>query len=268
MWEGRGTTVVDYTSTDYLDKHLGTSREDHDWKIVMGMVIRRLDIEYYATPLFKQLHSTILFRQLRVLTLWVLPNGTHVLPYLEHITVLEIYHGTIPAYSVDIALPLVHTLQRLRLTHSTTSWMLGRTFMALNECELWYLTDGMSGCEGPQVDLPACTTLRLAGNPVNYSLSSCPNVQILELRPDGEPEADDVTFTEAVFKPLHDFILNCSRLQELTISLNHYVGLDPLIHFVFCGACEQGVWNYIMSAEVRVFFYEDPEEDSESSENE
>ena len=118
---------------------------------------QRLDIEYYATPLFKQLHSTILFRQLWVLTLRVLPNETHVLPYLEHIKVLEIYYGTIPAYSVDIALPLIHTLQQLLLHQSTTSWMLGRTFTALKECELWNSPGGMSSCEGPQVDSPACT---------------------------------------------------------------------------------------------------------------
>ena len=117
------------------------------------------------------------------------------------------------------------------------------------------------------MDLPTCTILRLAGNTVNYSLISCPNVQILKLWPDGDRDADgDVPFAE--FKPLHDFILNRSRLQELTIFLHHHVGLDPLIHFVFYGACEQGVWSDIMSVEVRVFVDEDLEEDSEGPENE
>jgi len=102
---------------------------------------------------------------------------------------------------------------------------------------------------------------------MNYSLISCQNVQILVLCPDGEPEADGVTFAEAVFKPLHDFILNCSRLQELTISLNRNIGLDPWNHFVFCGACEQGVWNYIMSIAAQVSFYEDSDDSSEGSEN-
>ena len=117
VWEGRGTTddiVVDYTSTDYLDKHQGTSREDYDWTVVMGMVAQCLCIDNRATPLFKQLHPTILFRQLQVLGLADLPGEIHVLPYLEHIKVLEIAGCTIPAYSVDIALPLVHTLQLCR----------------------------------------------------------------------------------------------------------------------------------------------------------
>jgi len=138
--------------------------------------------------------------------------------------------------------------------------------MALEKCEFRYLYNGTSSYEAPQVDFPACTTLTLEGNTVNYSLSSCPNVQILDLHPDGHPYIVDDPIGEADFKSLHHFILNCSRLQELTISLSLRVGLDPLIHFIFCGACEQGVWNYIMSVEVLVVDLGDSEDSEEDSE--
>jgi hypothetical protein len=49
VWEGRGTAddiVVDYISTEFLDKHLGTSTAGYYWGIVSGMVTQYLDIDY------------------------------------------------------------------------------------------------------------------------------------------------------------------------------------------------------------------------------
>jgi len=45
VWEGRGSmddTAVDYTSTGYLDKHLGTSSKESDATIVKAIVTRHL----------------------------------------------------------------------------------------------------------------------------------------------------------------------------------------------------------------------------------
>jgi hypothetical protein len=60
--------VIDYTSTGYLDKHLGISSKEYDAMIVMGMATGHLDIRKHATPLL-QLHSTVLFRHLQHLQL-------------------------------------------------------------------------------------------------------------------------------------------------------------------------------------------------------
>jgi hypothetical protein len=77
MWEGRGTAddiVVDYISTEFLDKHLGTSTQGYYWGIVSGMVTQYLHFNYFGFPLFKQLHSTVLFRQLQTLKFWNLDH--------------------------------------------------------------------------------------------------------------------------------------------------------------------------------------------------
>jgi hypothetical protein len=139
VWEGRGTTddiVVDYISTGYLDKHPGIKQE-YDSMIVRGWSHNVWSFMSSTTPLF-QLHSTVLFRQLQDLEV----NCSHdheipILPCLEQIKRLEIWHGIIPAYSLNIDLPLVHTLQWLRLGYSTFSWMLGRTFKALREFQVY-----------------------------------------------------------------------------------------------------------------------------------
>ena len=270
VWEGRGTNddiVVDYCSTDYLDKHLGTSREDYDWRIVRGMVTQTLVIDYNNTPLFKHLHSTILFRKLRTLMLEALPDDTHILPCLQHIEELELWNSTIPAYSLDVDLPLVDTLDRLQLTNSTFSWMLGRSFPYLGVCILYYperKLEDLSSCKGLEVEIPGCTVLKWWGSPLVYSLFSCENVQYLKLWPVGDLEGHGVTFEEAVFKPLRDFILKCSCLIDLEISLDYCLELDSLIQFVFYGAREHGIWEDMWDAQVYVSF----NEGSEGSENE
>jgi len=62
VWEGRESMddiAVDYTSTDYLDKHLGISNVEWDVPIVRAMVIRRLTIAFPGSPLLA-LYSTAL----------------------------------------------------------------------------------------------------------------------------------------------------------------------------------------------------------------
>jgi hypothetical protein len=131
VWEGRGTTddiVVDYISTESLGKHLGTPKAGYYWGTVFGMVTQHLYINYLHFPLFKELHSTVLFWQLQTLKIRHLDDETHILPYLGQITDLAFWATNIPAYSVDIDLPCVNTLQKLELIASTYSWMVGRTF--------------------------------------------------------------------------------------------------------------------------------------------
>jgi len=86
VWEGRQSMddiAVDYISTDYLDKHLGESVRQYDAGIVMGMVAGHLVIGRDGAPLL-QLHSTVLFRQLRHLELNCESNHEIlILPYLD-----------------------------------------------------------------------------------------------------------------------------------------------------------------------------------------
>jgi len=101
VWEGRGSMddiTVDYTSTDYLDKHFGRLRKEYDTTIVSAIVTRRLALHFPDTPLVA-LYSTALFRQLRDLELICkFDHRILILPYLEQIKRLEISGGSIPAH--------------------------------------------------------------------------------------------------------------------------------------------------------------------------
>jgi hypothetical protein len=256
VWEGRGIThdiAVDYISTGYLERHPEISSEEYDSIIVRAMVTRRLYLRGPAIALFK-LSSTFLFRQLQDLEVECSNHEIFTLPCLEQIKGLVIRHGIIPAYSLDFHLPLIHTLQRLKLVHSTFFWMLGRTFKALKELEVHEPPDtpeNLSRNEGLQVNLPACTTLKLGNCSVAHlHFFSCPNLQILRLQQPPMWSGID----EAAFKSLHDFLNNTSCLQTLEILIYPYLGLNSLIQFVFCDAWEQRIWHDIRSVEVTVWF--------------
>ena len=256
VWEGRGgidDIAVDYTSTGYLNKHLGVSSEECDITIVRAIVTRHMAIEFPNTPSFL-LHSTALFRQLRHLEFrYDSDHRVLILPYLEQIEKLEIMNGTIPDYSLNLNLPLTYTLQCLVQVTSTSSWMLGRTFKALREFRARVVSfepDNHSRHEGLQVDLPACTTLWLIFCPMKYlHFLSCSNVQILRWT-----QTRYETFDLAAFNSLHDFLLNLSCLQNLDIFVFQGLGTDSLFSFVFCGAPEHGVWREIRTVEVKIEF--------------
>ena len=256
VWEGRGTTddiVVDYISTGYLDKHLGISGEKYDPMVVRGMITKYLRIDGTAIPVF-QLHSTILFRQLQSLVLFLLDSSKYeipVLPYLEQIKRLEISFGIIPAYSLRIDLPLTRTLQWLKIDGSTLSWMIGRSFKALREFEFTGRDnqENPSRHEGLQVDLPACTKLDWTRGEKLLHFFSCPSLQIFDFSQYESPP-------EALYKSLTNFLCNCPRLQQLEIYIPKYLSwADSLAQFVFCDAREQGVWRDIRSVQVRFNIY-------------
>ena len=251
---GQTITEVDWISTCCPDAPPGISRKDYDSFIIRGLVTQQLVIQSPTTPLF-QLHATILFRQLQSLVIDWYHYRDHeipIFPYLEQIKRLEIWDGIIPAYPLNVDLPLTHTLQRLRLRCSSFSWMLGRSFKALREFHINDLPDApeaQSRLEGLEVDLPACTTLKLWNFSANHlHFLSCTNVQILQWERSPELPAVDT----AALKSSQAFLCSCSRLQKLDILVPHHLERDPLIEFVFCDAMEQGVWRDIMSVEVKV----------------
>ena len=257
VWEGRGTAddiVVDYISTGYLDKHPQISSKVDDFMIVRAMVTQSLVIEYSTSPFF-YFRSTALFRQLQDLEVnFFSDHEIVILPYLEQIKRLEIWHGIIPAYPSNIGLPLVHTLHRLRLEYSTFSWMLGRTFKVLREFRVYEppdMPDDRSRHGGMQVGLPGCTILELWHFPMSrLHFLSCPEVQILQCKQSLVWSA----IGKAPLKSLHDFLCNCSCLSKLEILIPDYLGRDSLIQFVFGDAWEQEVWRDIKSVEVIVWF--------------
>ncbi len=107
VWEGRGTAgdiVVDYISTGYLDGHSGLQTQQHDAIIVIGMVTQRLVIEKISTSIFR-LSSTVLFRQLQDLEVnYSDDDEIPIIPFLEQIRRLKIWHGIIPTYPLLRAL--------------------------------------------------------------------------------------------------------------------------------------------------------------------
>jgi len=258
VWEERGTMsdiAVDYISTGYLEEHLGTPSEEYDAVIVVGMATRGLvihDNDTPATPLFR-LRSTVLFRRLQ--ELYLISNLDHEIPIspsLEQIKKLTIWRGVIPEYCLTLDLPLTHTLERLELRVSTFSWMLGRTFKALREFQNYWsplAPEDLSRREGLQVNLPTCTTLQLEDCPVDYlHFFSCSNVQIFRWRQYSPWATFDLTYLSL----FHGFVFTLSSLQNLDISIPQTSGIDSLIHFVLCGAREQGIWRDIRSVEVEI----------------
>jgi hypothetical protein len=257
VWEGRGSEgdiVVDYISTGYQGKHLGISSTEYDAILVTGMVTQGLVIEFAAIPLFA-LHSTVLFRHLQHLELFCDDNDEiPILPYLEQIKRLDICGGMIPEYSLNLDLPLTHTLQWLKLRVSTSSWMLRRTFKTLRGFEVSQPRDepeNQSRHEGLQVDLPVCTALELVYYSMDYlRFLSCPNVQMFR----GWQFSAWTTFDLTALNSLHDFIITLSCLQKLDIFVPQGLGVDSLIYFAFCGARAKGVWRDIRSVEVEIRF--------------
>ena len=257
VWGEKGTIndpVVDYTSTTYLYQHLGGLSEQCDALIVKGMTTRCLITHGDAVSLF-QLHSTVFFRWLQHLKLTSVPNHEiPFLPWLEQIETLEITSGKIPKYPLNLDLPLTQTLQCLKLDLSTSSWMLGRSFKALREFQIRvhsFIWEDMSGHEGLQIGLPACTALQLEDYPFNdLGFLSCSNVQSFRW----SHFLERITFDLPALNALHDFLFNLSCLRKLYISLPLDSELDFLIKAVFCDAREQGVWRDIRSMEVKVWY--------------
>ena len=257
VWEGRGTAddiVVDYVSTRYLEKYLGILGEKYDPIIVGGMITKYLLIDGAAIRVF-QLRSTILFRQLQELVVslsYYSKDIIPIFPYLEQIKRLAIWDGIIPVYPLRIDLPLTRTLQWLKLDHSTSSWMIGRSFKALREFEFNERLDDPQiqyRNEGLHVDLPACTTLIWRRSKDFLRFLSCPNVQSFHFQ-------RQLVWDEAPRKSLTNFLCNCSCLQQLDI----HIPMEPwwagsMTQFVLCEAREQGAWRDIKSVKVSVDFY-------------
>ena len=244
VWEGRGTSddiVMEYISTSYLDKHLGISTQGFDQKIIRGIFTQKL-LEVASSPLFDKFHSTLLFRQLQVLVLHCHGcDEVDILPHLEQIKKLTVHNSTIPAYSPDIHLPLAHTLQYLKLEHSSCPWMSGRVFKALKRINIHYCPAG--GRKDPQLDIPACTKLGWFEQ-VTAPSFSCVNLQRFSW---SNWEISDMVNLRSLF----EFLPNCPCLQHFDCCIPYES--DSVIWFLFCHAWEQGVWKVIRTVDMELW---------------
>jgi hypothetical protein len=131
--------------------------------------------------------------------------------------------------------------------------MLGRTFTMLEKCSHWHpkkVSADASLYNELQMDLPACRSF-FWGGPWGADFSclvTCPNVQSFrwEHYKCGGP------LSNVASKSLHDSLLNAPCLQKLELGVSYYVGLESLIHFIFCDSLEQGVWKNIRSVRMKV----------------
>ena len=218
------------------------------------MLTHRLSIAG-TSSFFKILHSTVLFRQLQALELKC-PGEVHILPYLEQIKELCIFNSKVPAYPLNIHLPLVHTLRTLRLYRSKVSWMLGRTFTVLSKCVVEYVKEtskDLSWWNALQVNMPACVDLEWKySSAVFFPFVSCPNLQVLRWSPRGRMA---LVLDEMNLNSLHIFLRNSPRLRTVEISIYHNSRLDSLLQCVLCDARAEGALQGIKHLRVTTLFY-------------
>jgi hypothetical protein len=142
--------------------------------------------------------------------------------------------------------------------------MIGRTFQALKQCCFAYLQDDFqdwSRLKGLQVDMPVCIKLQHYGRElVHFTFLSCPMVQTLQLHLfgdlvnlNGDDDDEELIPDEEFLK----FLLNCSSLRELEISVVEGAELSSLFQLVFCDALQQGAWQEIRKVKVMIQCYLD-----------
>ena len=134
-------TAVTTTATSYLTK------------MDLGNVSAVL---YLMQPI--RSHS---FCSLRNLCIWLsqrMEAPVNILPYLQRLETFTAWHLHLPIYPPDISLPLVQTLQTLRLKSVSVQWMAGRIFPALLECAIIF-PHNTSTLTFQQVTMPSCQFL-------------------------------------------------------------------------------------------------------------
>ena len=112
-----------------------------------------------------------IFHSLTTLCIW--PPGRmqsladiDILPYLQRLEELSACYLNLPIYPSDVSLPLLQTLQSLRLKSISVQWMAGRVFPVLHTCSIVFPRHADSIQASPPVVLPSCTTLEYDSNDV------------------------------------------------------------------------------------------------------
>ena len=126
----------------------------------------RLDSMFSATY-FLQPHWFPALQKLTVLI--VNGRGIHepfgLLPAFTQLQRFEADHLPLPWYEPDIKLPLLCTLQKLRLKGSSVQWMTGREFPCIEDCEILFPRHWVE-LQQHGVQLPSCMKLVYHGHPM------------------------------------------------------------------------------------------------------
>ena len=107
-----------------------------------------------------------IFRSLRNLSIWLsqrMEIPVNILPYLQGLERFTARHLNLPIYPPDTSLPLVQTLQALRLKSVSVQWMAGRIFPALRHCVVIFPHNASTLTLQP-VTMPSCRFLEYNSN--------------------------------------------------------------------------------------------------------
>ena len=116
---------------DHLLHILGTSASEE----LTTIEIHSPDVISFLAPTYSSI-----FNSVKVLSLDALGshNPVDLLPHLHQLEELTASHLSLPIYTNDVDLPLVHTLRHLTLRAVSVQWMSGRSFYALESCTLLF----------------------------------------------------------------------------------------------------------------------------------
>ena len=170
----------------------------------------RLHPSFASTP-FIQPHWFSVLQNLTVLII----NGRDIhepfelLPTFTRLQIFEADRLHLPLHELDTNLPLLSTLQKLRLRACSVQWMAGRHFLCLEECAI-LLPRHWVTIQQQEVELPSCKKLTYYGHPVTAAqYFHIPKVRAMELRSHDCNE-------QRVYQHLHHLCTVDGRISKLT----------------------------------------------------
>ena len=109
------------------------------------------------------------FASLTVLKLTCRRMGSPVdiLPCLHRLVTFEAHHLHIPIYPLEVHLPLIQTLQFLRLRSVSIQWMAGQTFPSLQSCHIKF-PHHVDATAFQPVTMPACYNFMFNSNDLGH----------------------------------------------------------------------------------------------------
>ncbi len=141
-----------------------------------GQITLSLRTRGWNNAIYEDAHFVPFLHHLQILEINIATsfNGRevlNVLPFCHQLRELELFHVYIPPLAHDVDLPLVHTLQKLCLRHSTLAWMDGLVFIQLQRFDVDepVLPEAFK----QKVVMPACTHIVFK----HYELKSLPVFQ-------------------------------------------------------------------------------------------
>ena len=175
---------------------LPTSLENH--LLIISVTAKRLinlwiSGGFFISILSRPSHHTIFVSLTR---LDVKVSGRHdpvnFLPHLLVIQSLSLTRVALVDYDANTPLPLVNTLNKLHLSHTSTQWMVGKTFKRLTTCVI-YFPHRHRTMQPMAVILPVCEGFIYYAQPlIGLTGFVIPSLQSLELRNENSDKSQNV----------------------------------------------------------------------------